>query len=182
MEVQGEHGLNQSSINGCQVSAGSITALIGPQVSTPSHILANLIPSMRNYWAARKKEQRIMAKDALRMRIDGRVDDKERKKICRHMAKCWRKQTQGLLDNLQAKILVQLLQHPTFSNLQQTSLKVERAIFSNIRNTLSEVKIPHSNNKLFLKRATVMACLNVNSCERYKIIERQKCCQGIGCT
>ena len=117
MEVQGEHGLKQSSINGCQVSASSIYALLGPQVSTPSHIPTNLIPSMRNYWAARKKEQRRMAKDALRMRVDGRVDDKERKNICRHMAKCWRKQTQGLSDNLQAEILAQLLQHPTFSNL-----------------------------------------------------------------
>ena len=116
-----------------------------------------------------------MAKDALRMRVDGQVDDKERRKICRHMATCWHKQTQGLLG---AKTFVQLLQHPTFSNLQQTSLKVERAIFLNICNTLSEVKIPHSNNELFLKRAIVMACLNVNSSSN-KILLSNKIVAGV---
>ena len=44
--------------------------------------------------------------------------------------------------------------------LQPTLYKVERLIFSNICHTLSEVKTPHLNNKLFWKRATIMACLN----------------------
>ena len=58
------------------------------------------------------------------------------------------------------KILQQLLWHLTFSVLQPTSNKVERIIFSNIVHTLSEVKTPHSNKELFLKWATIMACLN----------------------
>ena len=66
----------------------------------------------------------------------------------------------GFSEGLQVKILQQLLQHPTFSVLKPKSEKLERLIFSNICHTLSEVKTPHSNNELFLKRATVMACLN----------------------
>ena len=58
------------------------------------------------------------------------------------------------------KILQQLLRHPMFSVLQPTLSKVERIIFSNIYHTLSEVKTPHSNKELFLKCATIMACLN----------------------
>ena len=84
------------------------------------------------------------------------------------------------MDTLRAEIFVQLLQHPTFSNLQQTSLKVERAIFSNICNTLSEVKIPHSNNEFFLKRTTVMACLNVNSSSNTKLLSNRTVAKAFG--
>ena len=131
----------------------------GP-LSITQQIPREILPGLQNYWAGKKREQRSMQRRMASTREDHDIDDRDTKKICSALSRCWRKQTNGLSEGLQGKILQQLLQHPTFSVLKPASEKLERLIFSNICHTLSEVKTPHSNNELFLKRATVMACLN----------------------
>ncbi|MCO5547485.1 hypothetical protein L7F22_000935 [Adiantum nelumboides] len=86
--------------------------------------------------------------------------EKQRKKILRAMSKCWLKETQGLTTKIQGEIFHQLLQQPVFSSLQNLDHCVQSAVFSNIRYSLSEVKVPHSATELLVKRATVMACIH----------------------
>ena len=85
-----------------------------PKVSSSTHILVELVSSLRNCSTTKKTEQRSMEKGIACVRGDAEVNECHHKIVCKAMAKCWQEQTQGLLDNLQSKILEELLHHPTF--------------------------------------------------------------------
>ena len=77
------------------------------------------------------------------------------------MARCWRKQTIGLSRPEQKEIFQQLLAHQTFSELQNSNFNnVEDTILSGMRNTLNQIKVPHSASELFVKRTSLTMVLN----------------------
>ncbi|MCO5556714.1 hypothetical protein L7F22_010265 [Adiantum nelumboides] len=74
------------------------------------------------------------------------------------MARCWRRQTQGLTAVEQQEILEQLMHHQPFSRLR--SLEVQSSLISGVRNTLTQLKVPHSSSELFVKRTSLTMILN----------------------
>ena len=117
--------------------------------------------SIREYWAAKKREQRRKEKECSRLQDPSLMDEgKSRKLICSAMAKFWRKQTLGLTISIQRELFQQLLLHPTFQDLQTSTANVESTLLSNIRNTLSQLKVPCSTHELFLKRSSLTMVMN----------------------
>ena len=115
---------------------------------------------LRDYWAEKKRVQRTKERDqctSLSLQ-----KSRSSKNVCAAMARYWRSQTKGLPINDQKEVFQQLLHHPTFSELQnsRSSNNVERMLLSNVRNTLTELKVPHSKNELFVKRASLMMIMN----------------------
>ena len=70
------------------------------------------------------------------------------------------KQTLGITISIQRDIFQQLLLHPTFQDLQTSTANVESTLLSNIRNTLSQLKVPRSTHELFLKRSSLTMLMN----------------------
>lgn len=119
------------------------------------------IASMREYWDAKKREHRRKERESIRLQDPSLMDEaKSRKKICSAMAKFWRKQTLGLTRSIQRELFQQLLLHPTFKDLQTSTANVESTLLSNIRNTLGQLKVPHSTHELFLKRSSLTMVMN----------------------
>lgn len=117
--------------------------------------------SMREYWAAKKREQRRKERESSRLQDPSLMDEaKSRKQICSAMAKFWRKKTLGLTRSIQRELFQQLLLHPTFKDLQTSTASVESTLLSNIRNTLGQLKVPRSTHELFLKRSSLTMVMN----------------------
>lgn len=146
----------------CSFYAGSADRAPCPPVRTQAGFPKDFTGCLRDYWAAQKRAQRERQRHtcSVEKRKDDQLDDKQKRKVLRVMSKCWEEQTQGLANKLQGEIFHELLQQPVFYCLQNSEHCIERAVFSNIRNTLSEVKVPHSAAEILFKRATVMACIN----------------------
>lgn len=111
---------------------------------------------LRDYWAAKKREQRSKERDP---NNNGRAPTcKSRKNIISAVARCWRNQTRGLSVSEQKELFQELLQHHTFSKLQLAD--VESGLVSGIRNTLTQLKVPRSANELFVKKTSLSMVLN----------------------
>lgn len=126
---------------------------------TQSHPIVTNQAFLRDYWAAKKREQR--SKERNPSSTLGLVKARSRKNICQAVARCWRKQTIGLSRPEQKEIFQQLLAHQTFSELQNSNFNnVEDTILSGMRNTLNQIKVPHSASELFVKRTSLTMVLN----------------------
>lgn len=117
---------------------------------------ANSQAFIRGYWAEKKREQRSKERNPAMTTKLSRT--RSRNNICKAMARCWRRQTQGLTIVEQQEILEQLMHHQPFAKLR--SLDVQSTLLSGVRNTLSQLKVPHSASELFVKRTSLMMMLN----------------------
>lgn len=68
------------------------------------------------------------------------------------------------------------MHHQTFSRLKKSD--IESSLISGVRNTLTQIKVPHSASEIFVKRTSLMMILN-NS-DRTKILNQSKIASVLG--
>ena len=109
--------------------------------------------AVREYWALKKREEHARK----RVADVGNQENSDtpkfmRSRICRHIESCWKETIHGIGVNDQRHVFQDLLQLPTFKDLQPIHSGVKRSILSNIQNTLMHVKVPQIGEELFFKR------------------------------
>lgn len=125
---------------------------------------------LQDYWAQKKREQRCKERNPAKTFELSRT--RSRKNICKAMARCWLRQTQGLTTVEQKEILEQLMHHQPFSKLRSSD--VQSSLLFGVRNRSTQLKVPHSSSELFVKRAALTMMLMNNGDQRTTPVNQSK--------